>query len=374
MFGKLLRGLLLCASFTVGMLVAAPAMASASAIPSLGAHRQDVDESRYPWSAIGKLYNETGGSCSGVAIAANKVLTAAHCVFNFRSQRFIPANALHFLLGYRSGRYAMHARVASYEIGPGFDPLRYDATSDADWAILTVTENLPADIVPLRLSHSVEPSGTKAVIAGYPQDRAHAMTADSDCELREEIDGGRLLLHTCRGVGGYSGAPILVKAGGNEVQIAGIQIARFKSGGSDKMLAVTAQSIGQAGDREIRDIAPKPDVADVVVAAQCPVPAGSNGVAALQLQDLGLPNRPNVPVLMQVLPPPLLVAGDTDKLPALLFMTAYRPVTMPSFPSPLYPTSLDLSVAAADDFAARSRFAFIGSWSAAGHGAKYISY
>ena len=206
-------------------------MASASVIPSLGDHRQDVDESRYPWSAIGKLYNETGGSCSGVAIAANKILTAAHCVYNFRSQRFIPADALHFLLGYRSGHYAMHARVASYEIGPGFDPLRYDATSDADWAILTVTENMPADITPLRLSHGVEPSGTKAVIAGYPQDRAHAMTADSDCELREEIDGGRLMLHTCRGVGGYSGAPILVSAGGNEVQIAGIQIARFKSGG-----------------------------------------------------------------------------------------------------------------------------------------------
>jgi protease YdgD len=366
MFGKLLRGLLLCASFTVGMSVATPAMASASAIPSLGEHRRDVDESRYPWSAIGKLYNETGGSCSGVAIAVNKVLTAAHCVYNFRSQRFIPANALHFLLGYRSGRYVMHARVASYEIGPGFDPSRYDATSDADWAILTVTENLPADTTPLRLSRTIEPSGTKAVIAGYPQDRAHAMTADSDCELREKIDGGRLLLHSCRGVGGYSGAPILISVGGGEVQIAGIQIAKFRSGGSDKMLAVTAQSIGQAGDREIRDVLPKPDAATRVVAAHCPVPAGEAGLAAMRLKDIGLPRPP-------VMPPLLLVAGDTAKLPALLLMTAYRPVTMPLFPPPLYPTSLDLS-APPDDSAARSRFAFIGSWSVAGYGANHISH
>jgi protease YdgD len=358
MFGKLLRGLLLCASITIGISIAPPVMASASIFASLGEHRQNVDEQHYPWSAIGKLYNETGGSCSGVAIAVDKILTAAHCVFNFRSQRFIPADALHFLLGYRSGHYAMHARIASYEIGPGFDPLRYDATSDADWAILTVTEKLPSDIVPLRLSKTVEPSGTKAVIAGYPQDRAHAMTADSDCELREEIDGGRLLLHTCRGIGGYSGAPILVSAGGDEVQIAGIQIAKFKSGGADRMLAVTAQSIGLAGDREPRNIMPKPDGASLAVAANCPVPAGL-GLTALRLQDIGLPKQPDVPGLMPFMPPMLLAAGDTGNLPSLLVMTAYRPVTMPPF--------------APDDFSARSRFAFISAWSAA-YGAPYLSY
>ena len=35
---------------------------------------------------------------------------------------------------------AAHARVASYAIGPGFDPSRYRETSNADWAVLTVTE------------------------------------------------------------------------------------------------------------------------------------------------------------------------------------------------------------------------------------------
>ena len=80
---------------------------------------------RYPWSAIGKLYNETGGSCSGVVISRDKILTAAHCLFNARTRRFISADSLHFLVGYQSGRYIAHARIARYEIGPGFDPLRY---------------------------------------------------------------------------------------------------------------------------------------------------------------------------------------------------------------------------------------------------------
>jgi hypothetical protein len=157
----------------------------------------------------------------------------------------VQASALHFLVGYRTGRYIAHARVASYEIGPGFDPLRYRETSNADWAILTVTESLPEEIEPLRLSHDVSPSGTKAVIAGYPQDRAFAMTADRNCELRGKIGGGRFLLHSCRGIKGYSGAPILVSAGGTEMQIAGIQIASLRSDGTEKMIAVPAQAIGR---------------------------------------------------------------------------------------------------------------------------------
>ena len=43
---------------------------------------------------------------------------------------FHPGDALHFLVGYRTGRYSAHARIARYEIGAGFDPLRYDQTSD----------------------------------------------------------------------------------------------------------------------------------------------------------------------------------------------------------------------------------------------------
>ena len=87
------------------------------------------------------------------------------------------------------------------------------------------------------------------MLVGYPQDRAFAMTADRDCELREKIDAGRLLLHTCRGIKGYSGAPILVSAGGGEMQIAGIQIATLQSDGATKMIAVPAACDLASGQR-----------------------------------------------------------------------------------------------------------------------------
>jgi protease YdgD len=249
----MLRNLVRCAlmAATCGMITLA--VAHAQSMPPLDIHREAVDAAQYPWSAIGKLYNETGGACTAVIIARDKVLTAAHCIYNERTQRFIPAAALHFLVGYTAGRYSVHARVASYVTGTGFDRLRYDATSNADWAVLSLDEPLPAEIEPLKLSAGASPSGTKAVIAGYPQDRAFAMTADADCELREPIDDGKLVTHTCRGIAGYSGAPILIGTG-DKVEIAGIQIATVKGDGWQKMLAVPAQTVQQA----LLDDAPRP--------------------------------------------------------------------------------------------------------------------
>jgi len=215
--------------------------------PSL--HREAVDVAAYPWSSIGKLFNEAGGACTGVIVAHDKILTAAHCIYNARTRRFLPPSSLHFMVGYRSGRAGLHARVASYEIGAGYDAVRWFETMDADWAILTLTDALPNDIAPLRLRSAASPSGTRAFIAGYPQDRAHLMTADMDCEL-SGADEGRLF-HTCRGIGGYSGAPILVGNSDGEVEVAGIHVATMRGG--KRMVAVPAQSI--ANEPKLRLVA-----------------------------------------------------------------------------------------------------------------------
>jgi protease YdgD len=280
MFGALTRGLLLYASVSLAMLSAARAHGP------LEIHREAVDEQSYPWSAIGKLFTEGGSECSGVLISSDKVLTAAHCLFNYRSQKYIPADALHFLVGYRTGRYSAHVRIASYEIGIGFDPLHYEKGLQADWAILTVIETLPASIQPLRLRRELAPTGTKAILVGYPQDRSLAMTADRNCELRENIYAGWLLLHTCRGIKGYSGAPILVSAEGGEMQIAGIQIGSFRSNGIEKMIAVPAQAIEHRHRDELHELATVVAPTDSETVSACGGPGDFTGPGDVPLEAI----------------------------------------------------------------------------------------
>jgi protease YdgD len=292
--------------------VALASAAHANTFHRAGIHRGDVDVSRYPWSAIGKLYNEAGAACSGVAIASDKILTAAHCLFNYRARRFISPGALHFLVGYHKGRYTAHVRIARYTIGPGFDPLRYRETVNADWAILTATEALPLRVAPLPLGEGAMPSGTKAAIAGYPQDRAHAMTADLDCELGGPSDGGRLFHHTCRGVKGYSGAPILVGAGGNEVRVAGIQIASRNSGGTVRMIAVPAQAISERG-RSLASADLSAPRATIAQAMATPADAAeSSSDIAMSSDDIGTELVLDRPVVARHDPP----AGGEEYLSA----------------------------------------------------------
>ena len=98
MVGKLTRCLLAAALSMLAPVAAAETDVTGSI------HREPVDVAVYPWSAIGKLFNEAGGSCTGAIISRDKILTAAHCVANSRTGRLLPASALHFMVGYRSGQ------------------------------------------------------------------------------------------------------------------------------------------------------------------------------------------------------------------------------------------------------------------------------
>lgn len=203
-----------------------------SALPAAGAsqaHHETVDATAYPWSSIGKLFNSVGGSCTGAVIARDKVLTAAHCLYAFRTRRFLPPDAIHFLLGYDRGDYHTHARVARYRLGPGYDPAGERTTAASDWAVLDLAEPLPDSARPLRLSPDPPPPKLKIRVAGFARDRAYVMTADQDCQVIGPVSGN-LISHNCLIAPGDSGAPLLATDKAGEARVVGVAIGIWHVG------------------------------------------------------------------------------------------------------------------------------------------------
>ncbi len=203
-----------------------------------GTHHATVDADVYPWSSVAKLFNSVGGSCTGAVIGRDKVLTAGHCLYAFRTRRFLPPEAIHVLLGYDRGDYRVHARVARYRLGPGYDPQSERGSAASDWAVLDLAELLPASVEPLRLSQAPAPEKAAIMVGGFARDRAYMMTADDRCAVTGSVDGGKLIAHDCVIAPGDSGAPLLISRGPKEVEVVGVAVGIWHVG--SKAVAIAA--------------------------------------------------------------------------------------------------------------------------------------
>jgi protease YdgD len=229
-----------------------PALADTQPAPDAAAdHHAVVDAGSYPWSAVGKLFNSIGGACTAAAIAPDKVLTAAHCLYAFRTHRFLPPDSIHFLLGYARGDYRVHARVASYAVGPGYDPADETHTAARDWAVLTLAEPLPPSVRPVALATAVPATGTLIEIGGFAQDRAYLMTADTRCRLLGPSAATAVLAHDCVIAHGDSGAPLLAAGAGGTVEAFAVTVGFWTVGGRQVSIAapVTVPVLPTAGPR-----------------------------------------------------------------------------------------------------------------------------
>jgi len=217
---------------------------AAPAKPVQLGYRTRVDIGVYPWSSVGKIYNSTGGACTGSLIGKNKVLTAAHCMFNARTRHFIRPERIHFLLGYEGGRYRSHFIVAHYEIGPGYDAAAVTKVQASDWAVLTIPTSGDDKIQPIYLANDPVLKNAPVMLPGFAQDHAFAMTVDTHCHVVGTYEGGSLMLSDCVALHGDSGAPIIATDGTGNFHVVGVQSAIVRIGGIYKSIAVASTSPG----------------------------------------------------------------------------------------------------------------------------------
>jgi protease YdgD len=209
--------------------------------------RTRVDLRELPWRGIGKL-QAVGGSlrmtCTAAVIGARTVLTAAHCLFNVRTQRNFPPSSLHFIAGFEGQTFAMAANVVDMLAGPAYDPARGGETRGSDWALVVLDRTVDRLDRVLALSLQPPAPGSAIMVGGYGQDNPNVLTADTSCRvLGYAVDalGQRLIRHDCAATHGVSGAPLLIHTDAGW-SVGGIAVAQSATRAVG--LAVTLERVG----------------------------------------------------------------------------------------------------------------------------------
>ncbi|MCK0148596.1 trypsin-like peptidase domain-containing protein [Marivita sp. S6314] len=175
------------------------------------------------WQAIGRV-NAAGfrkrEMCSGTLIAADTVLTAAHCLAGTDGIGPKPEEFT-FVAGWLQGEAVDSVRGAAVWVHPdayvqGVLDIRYD--------IALLTLDRPAQVTPLPLATA--PTSDNFGVLGYSTRRPHMLGAAFDCTGTET---SHLLRLSCPVTPGNSGGPVVTKVG-DSWQIAAVISAMGQSG------------------------------------------------------------------------------------------------------------------------------------------------
>lgn len=206
---------------------------------------QIVAAKDYPWSAVGKLNNGAFGACTAVLISRYYALTAAHCLFFKSPNRFLPAESLHFVLGYENEQFRDHLRILAYYVPPAYDPHRPFETLASDWALLLVSGDPQSTAQPLNIARYVNPTPAMHLMtAGYSGRTPYRMTADHRCHFVGRSSDGGVIFDSCYVPEGFSGAPVLVQdADNHSYSVAGIHVGNQAWQGKSVSVAISTEAI-----------------------------------------------------------------------------------------------------------------------------------
>jgi V8-like Glu-specific endopeptidase len=213
-------------------------MASVVSAEDSGLRRLDTGEASKGWGAVGRLEFDGRGFCTGSLIAPDKVLTAAHCLFDRDTGEARDLSAVEFRAGWRNGRAEAYRKVRRAVVHPdyafGEDELMTRAQSDI--ALLELYHPIRnTQIAPFETAGRLR-KGSQIGVVSYAVGRDAAPSLQETCRVLGRNRGVYVL--SCDIDFGSSGAPVFVTENG-QTRIASVVAAKAELNG-DKVALGTA--------------------------------------------------------------------------------------------------------------------------------------
>ena len=166
----------------------------------------------FGWEAVGRVDVASTGFCTGVLIATDLVLTAAHCLYDANDQP-IPPEAIYFRAGLRDGVAVAERNAARVVAAKGYNPTA-GTTSESirnDVGLIELDRPILSTTAAPFVIHTAPRAGDRVSVVSYGRGRDAALSWQRDCGLVWEYQ--ELYEFDCSITFGTSGAPVFYKDG-----------------------------------------------------------------------------------------------------------------------------------------------------------------
>lgn len=181
--------------------------------------------------------------CTASLISANQIITAAHCLFNQKTRRFISPKYIHFQSNNHPGRAPIQSKIKAYTVGLKEIPKNIikEKFLYNDWAVLTLEKNIGCQKGTVKYDKKTVPR--KLIVAKY--NNAHQQYIDiiKYCLLARSFNKNQpIRLKNCPISHGSSGAPIFQNTKTGNKLIGIVSAGANDSKGRYRVIAVPYQA------------------------------------------------------------------------------------------------------------------------------------